>query len=151
MTMQQQEPSRPWQPAAGPEAYRTYRMLSPPQNRRRASCEEVDCERWRHGWLTALDVADPKAAEAANWIRMKSGRKFTFEEVGTAVTFTFPAGQQCFKPHSVPERPFILLVQGGDWRGNPRRVPTVRHSTMDDWVDDFATNQQAIRDRIERG
>lgn len=147
----QQEPSRPWTPDGPPEAYRTYRMFCPPANQRRARCEEVECERWERGWLTALDVSDPKHAEAANWIRLKSGRAFTVTENGTAVTFAFPAGQQCFAKHTVPFKPHLLLVQGGDWRGNPRRVRTVVHATMDDWVDDFATNQQAIRDRIERG
>ncbi len=151
MSRLQREPSRAWTPAAGPEAYQTYRMFSPSSHQRLATCEEVECERWERGWLSALDVSDPECAKVANWIRMKSGRRFTVEEVGTVVTFRFPAGQQCFKKHTVPSRPYLLLVQGGDWRGNPRRVPTRRHVSMDDWVEDFAGNQQAIRDRIERG
>lgn len=137
-------------PDGPPEAYKTYRMVSPPSHRRRATCEEVECERWQKGWTTYLDVSDPQHAEAANWIRMKSGRKFTFTEEGTGVKFFFPAGQQCFGKHTIPFKPHILLVQGGDFRGNPLGTPTRRHVRMDDWVEDFAENQIEVRERIKR-
>lgn len=143
--------SRPFQPDGPAWAYRTFRMLSPASHRRPASCEEVECERWQRGWLTALDVSDPKHAETANWIRLKSGRRFTVDEVGSAVTFSFPPGQSCFAPHTVPFKPHLFLVQGGDWRGNPRNIPVVRHSGVQAWVDDFGENQQAIIDRVQRG
>lgn len=132
-------------------AYKTYRMVSPPSHRRTATCKEVDCERRRKGWTTYLDVADPEHAEAANWIRMKSGRKFTVTEEGTAVSFFFPQGQDCFARHTLPFKPHLLLVHGGDWRGNPMGVPTRKHATMNDWVEDFAENQIAVRERVERG
>ena len=132
-------------------AYKTYRMLSPRSHRRRATCAEVECERWQRGWKTCLDVADPKHAEAANWIRLKSGRSYTVTEVGTAVTFLFPAGQSCFTEHTIPFKPHLLLVQGGDWRGNPRGVPTIQHTSMNNWVEDFTENQAAIRQRVQRG
>lgn len=138
-------------PKGPPEAYKTYRMVSPPSHRRKASCEEVGCIRWKNGWKTCLDVSDPKHAEAATWIRMKSGRKFTVEETGTGVTFYFPPGQDCFRGHTVPYKPHVLLVQGGDWRGNPLGTPTLRHSSMENWVEDFAENQSAVRDRVNRG
>jgi len=140
-----------WQPAGPAWAYKTYRILSPPSHRRKATCEEVECERWRKGWKTCLDVADPKHASAANWIRLHSGLKFTAHEIGTAVTFTFPAGQSCWAGHTVPFKPHLFLVHGGDWRGNPRGVPVVRHSGVQAWVDDFGENQQLIRERIGRG
>lgn len=143
--------SRPWQPDGPAWAYRTYRMLSPASHRRRASCEEVECERWRRGWLTALDITIPAHAEAATWIRMKSGRHYTMQETGSAVTFTFPPGQTCFAAHTIPYKPHLFLVQGGDWRGNPRGVPVVRHSGVQAWAEDFAENQQEIIDRIGRG
>jgi hypothetical protein len=132
-------------------AYKTYRILSPPSHRRKASCEEVECERWRRGWKTCLDVADTKHAEAANWIRLHSGLRFDVHEQGTAVTFTFPAGQSCWAAHTVPFKPHLFLVHGGDWRGNPRGVPVVRHSGAQSWADDFGENQLLIRERIGRG
>jgi len=139
------------QPVGPAWAYKTYRILSPPSHRRPATCEQVDCVRWRKGWKTCLDVADPKHAEAATWIRNKSGRRFTVTEVGTAVTFSFPPGEDCFAGHTVPYKPHLFLVHGGDWRGNPRGVPVLRHSGAQAWADDFGENQQLIKDRIGRG
>lgn len=138
------------QPAGPAWAYKTYRIYSPPSHRRKATCEEVECPNWQRGWLTALDVAVPQQAQLADWIRLSSKRHFSAERVGTTVRFTFPAGQSCFTPHTLPVREPVFLVQGGDWRGNPRAAPTVRHSGIQAWVDDFAENQQAIRDRVER-
>jgi hypothetical protein len=143
--------SRPFAPQGPAEAYKTYRILSPWSRRRPASCREIECERWELGWLTALDVSIPAHAETATWIRMKSGRKFTVAELGTSVTFTFPPGQSCFRQHSVPVREPVFLVHHGDFRGNPRGLPATRHSGVESWVDDFACNQQAIRDRVNRG
>jgi hypothetical protein len=140
-----------FEPVAPAWAYKTYRMVSPPSHRRKAACAEVECERWQKGWTTYLDIADPRHAEAAHWIRARSGRAFTAKENGTGVTFSFPAGQDCFQGHTIPYKPHLLLVQGGDWRGNPRGVPTVQHHSMSDWVEDFAENQSAIHDRVKRG
>lgn len=142
---------RHFEPDGPPEAYKTYRMVSPPSHRRRAACAEVECERWQRGWTTYLDVSDPKHAEAANWIRLKSGRHFTVTEEGTGVAFAFPPGQDCFAQHTVPFKPHLLLVQGGDWRGNPLGTPTRRHTSMNDWVEDFAENQAAVIERVRRG
>lgn len=140
-----------WAPEGPAWAYKTYRIVTPRSHRRPASCAELDCEKWRNGWLTALDAGNPRQAKLADWIRLHSKRSFTVEQIGMAVKFVFPAGQQCFEPHSVRCKPPLYLVQGGDWRGNPRGVATVRHSGIDSWVDDFASNQQAIADRVGRG
>lgn len=143
--------SRPWEPDGPASAYKTYRIVSPPSHLRPATCEEVDCERLAKGWHTYLDVSDPAHASTANWIRLHSGRKYVLEQSGTAVSFFFPPGQQCFIAHRVVDRPPLFLVSGGDWRGNPRGVPTIRHSGVQAWVDDFGENQQAIHDRISKG
>lgn len=140
-----------WQPDGPAWAYRTYRMLSPMSHRRPATCEEVECKWWMNGWTSLLDVSDPKQAGQANWIRLHSKRHFTVTQDGTCVTFTFQPGQNCFNKHTIPYKPHLFLVQGGDWRGNPRSVPVVRHSGVQAWVDDFAENQQAIKDRVGRG
>lgn len=138
-------------PQGPPEAYKTYRMVSPPSHRRPATCAEAECKWWKNGWTSILDVSDPNQARMANWIRLHSQRHFTVHQAENTVTFTFQPGQNCFNKHTVPYKPHLFLVQGGDWRGNPRGVPVVRHSGVQAWVDDFGENQQAIRDRVERG
>lgn len=137
---------------------KTYALSAPVStHRRRASCAEVDCERRARGWATLLDVSSPGHASAANWIRLHSGLSFTVEQVGDAVTFTFPAGQDCFDGlggrHTVPlDREPVYVVRGGDWRTDFRtRLATARRLDAADWVDDFANHQQGLYDAQERG
>lgn len=108
------------------------------------------CDAWRHGWRTVLDVSTPDGRKRANYVRLHSGRAFSVSVVGTIVTLTFPAGQQCFATHRVKEDAAEFYVVGGDWRGNPngQRRRVLRG---DQWVDDFATHQQRLHDAIERG
>lgn len=139
-------------PVGPASAYQTYQIASPlATHYRDATCREVDCERHVKGWNSALDMTREDHAKAATWIRMKSGRAFTVTEAGPIVTFTFPAGQTCFEKHKVPVgRPELYLVRGGDWRGNPRNIPVVRHNA-DTWVDDFANHQDRLKTEHERG
>jgi hypothetical protein len=139
----------PLRPAA---AYRTFQVRQPLASHfRAATCAEVDCRAYAHGWRTQIDVSTELGARQANYIRMHSGRSFTATEAGTLVTFTFPAGQQCFaRHHTSLERPAVFVVHGGDWRGDPRReTPVLR--TPDDWLDQFANHQQQLADRIQEG
>jgi len=131
---------------------KTYALAAPQATHfRRASCQEVECAEYARGWLSMIDVSTPLGQNQAYYIRMRSGRSFTASEVDGMVTFSFPAGQQCFAQHTVPlERDPILFVRGGDWRGNPSGFVR-RHTRAEDWVDDFATHQQAIVDQFEKG
>ena len=64
--------------------------------------------------------------------------------------FTFEAGHKCFAEHQVPlERPELYVLQGGDWRGNPRNEVT-RFSGPDPWVNEFAEHQDRLA-RIVNG
>lgn len=139
-------------PVGPASAYQTYQITSPVATHYRdATCREVDCERYLKGWASALDTTQPGHAAAATWIRMKSGRSFASAESGPIVYFTFPAGQACFQKHKVPVgRPEFYVVRGGDWRGDPRGMPVVRHNA-DTWVDDFQTNQDKLKTMQERG
>jgi hypothetical protein len=49
------------------------------------------------------------------------------------------------------DKPPLFLVRDGDWRGNPRRTRARQHLNPGNWVEDFATHQQAIADEIEKG
>jgi hypothetical protein len=133
-------------------AMRTYALDQPLATHYRvASCAEVECPAWAHGWRMGYDLTDPAKVEAANLIRNKSGRAFTFEVVGTVVTFTFPPGQQCFRVHRVPlEREPLMVVRGGDWRGNPRRERHV-HTSAESFVDEWATDLDKLNTERERG
>lgn len=139
-------------PIGPADAYKTYALAAPISTHRRpASCVEVECDAWRHGWISLIDVSTDIGVQQANYIRLHSGRSFTASEVGTLVTFTFPSGQTCFGEHTVLlEREPIYSVRDGDWRGNPTGR-TRRHVRADDWVDDFANHQQQLADRLERG
>jgi hypothetical protein len=146
-------------PAKLPEhSMKTYALSAPiATHRRAASCAEVACERQARGWRTALDVSVPEHAAAANWIRLHSGLRFTVEQVGDAVTFTFPAGQQCFdglnRRHTAPlEREPFYIVRAGDWRTSWHdRQATARLMHVADWLDDFANHQQQVADAHSAG
>lgn len=137
---------------AGPEAFKTYQVFQPEKTHTRAAtCAEVECPRAANGWRTVLDTSTVQGREQAGWIRMKSGRAFTYVEAGPVVTFTFAAGQRCFGKHRVSlQREPILRVAGGDWRGNPRGEP-VRVLKPRDWVDDFGAHQARLSDERQKG
>jgi hypothetical protein len=143
------------EPAAPVGIFQTYSIAAPRETHwRRATCEEAGCDAHRYGWRTVLDVATDRGHNTAEYIRRMSGRRFTEERTGpTAVTFTFPPGQDCFKAadHRVRlDRQEIYVVRGGDWRGNPtgqRRT----HARPEHWVEDFAENQDHLITLRERG
>lgn len=138
------------QPLGPAQAYKTYQVLAPLSTHfRSASCAEVDCPAHLNGWSTTVDMTTELGQQQADYIRRHSGRHFTGDIVGNLVTFTFAAGQECFREHHLPlDRPAIFLVKDGDWRmsQNPRQ-----HTNADDWVDDFANHQDALKTRLERG
>lgn len=149
--MQGQQPFR-IEPKAGPAAYKTYQIVAPLRTHyRAATCAEVGCERRERGFRTTLDTSKADHARVAKWIEDHSGRKYDRAVMEPMVSYTFPAGQDCFEQHKIPlERDPIYVVRDGDYRGNPRGTrPVTRRA--EDWVDDFATHQQALAERIEKG
>lgn len=137
-------------PNMPPSAYKTYAISAPRSTHTRAAtCAEVDCPNFERGWMTTVDVMTELGARQANYIRMQSGRSFTVTEIGTLVTFTFPAGQKCFQEHRVPlGRPEIYTVRRGDWRTSEL---TRRHANAADWVEDFAEHQDKLATRLQEG
>lgn len=93
------------------------------------TCREANCPHYADGWCMVLDVSQAKHAEAATWIKDKSGRRFfelrsddALEEANKLqargvltvsesfrsillhtppgmVVFIFPPGETCFKEH----------------------------------------------------
>lgn len=135
-------------PAMPAQAYKTYRIVSPPDLLVRAACEQVGCAAYRHGWETAVDEGTPLGRAQADYIRHRSGR--TYLEVGTGeglTVFRFDAYQRCFADHRT--RPETYLVRGGDWRQNRGLIR--RHVRAVDWVEDFALHQDQLNRTIEKG
>lgn len=134
-------------------AMKTYQILAPLSTHwRDATCEEIDCPAMQRGWKTIIDESDKDGQRRAHYIRRISGRQFT-EERGPdgLVTFTFTAGQKCFRQHRTRiERPEHFLVRPGDWRGNPTGQ-YFRHTEPEHWVEDFGEHQQNLADRMEKG
>ena len=141
------------QPLMGPEAYKTYAVVSPLGSHfRKATCAEAGCEHYRDGWQTRVEGLPPEMVHAAK----SSGRKYREQRVAEGETYlVFEAGQPCFRESQhrvrISDRPPLYVVRDGDWRGNPRRTKDRVHHTPDNWLDDFATHQQAIADQIEKG
>lgn len=138
-------------PAGPVQAYKTYGLSAPRATHfRKATCQEVECKAYAHGWVTTVDTSTTLGAQQANYIRLHSGRSFRVNTLGEMVAFTFAPGQQCFAMHKVSlEREPIMVVRGGDWRANLGLIR--RHTRPVDWVDDFAENQQSIVDAQQRG
>lgn len=133
-------------------AFKTYQVVAPPSTHwRPATCAEVDCGGFLHGWRSLIDERTALGQQQAHYIRRESRRKHTEhrDEAGLTV-FDFEAGQRCFAPHKVRlDRPEVYLVRGGDWRGNPAGQVR-RHANAADWTEDFALHQERLADQIER-
>jgi hypothetical protein len=142
----------PQGPAA---AYQTFAIRRPraPDAWVPATCEDIDCEAWRLGWITRVPVANQAMVSAV----LGSGRPYTET---TAVDqaereFLFPPGTPCFKASTHrqlrrPDIPDLFVVRAGDWRGNPtgeRRV----HTRPEDWAEHFQEATVSAAQQIEKG
>ena len=136
-------------PQGKPQDYRTYQLLQPLATHFRvATCEEADCQPHLHGWISTFDESTELGQRQAHYVRNASGRRYTEVRSAALTTFTFEAGQRCFRQHHEPlEREPLAIVKDGDYRmsSNPR------HLRPDDWVDDFANHQDRLNTQRERG
>lgn len=143
-------------PDLPPAAFKTYGMAMPLATHwRPATCDEVECEAYRCGWVTTVDLSTELGQRQAHYIRRDSSRHASEQQESlTLVRFTYAPGQRCFSygEHRLPVgRPARFYVAEGDWRGNPRGLPTRAHARAEDWVDDFATHQDKLATAIQRG
>lgn len=141
-------------PRLSPHLYKSFELIAPPSTHTRpARCEEVECEAHANGWRTAVDVTTPLGVRQANYIYQKSARHFTYEPGEGAVTFTFPAGQQCFAQHRVRlEREPLYVVRNGWAREPSEPLRDYRtHHRGEFWVDEFQESTGQIADARERG
>jgi hypothetical protein len=142
------------QPLGTPEMYKSYTLRRPLGERfwRDVSCEEARCPAQANGWRSLIDERTAFGRQQSHYIRKMSGRRFAEELQSTGLTaFIFEPGQRCFGGHKAPiERDPLCIVQGGDWRGNPRGEVR-RHARPADWVEDFSEHQDRIGAALGRG
>jgi hypothetical protein len=139
-------------PVLDPYQYSTYRVLSPQRTHYRdATCPEVDCPNYLHGWATTIDTTTDRGQSQAYYIRHESGRRSVEECTAPGVVrFVFEPGQMCFGAHYAPVgRPPLYLVQRGDWRV-PLETERV-HKHAEDWADDCQNQTDLLITRLQRG
>ena len=133
------------------QSYKTYSITAPPSTHfRPATCKEVDCPAYMHGWRTVVDERTYLGATQAGYIRREAGRSFTeAKEEGGLTVFTFAPEQVCFQPHQVRlERAEIFSTRGGDWRGATTSSTIYR---PEHWVENFQENQEALKRKLGEG
>jgi hypothetical protein len=143
------------EPTLPVEAMKTYQIRAPlPSHWFPASCEQIRCRSWVDGWLTLVDESTDLGAAQAAYIRADRTRGHDEVRQPDGLTrFVFGPGQRCFQARQHRrrlDRPEIYVVRGGDWRGNPSGTSR-RHARASEWVDDFATHQQGVIEKIGRG
>lgn len=132
------------EPKGPVQAYQTYAATA---QTRPATCREVQCEAHERGWTTMVDLGTDLGRRQANYIRLRSGRAFTFLQDGDRVTFYFKPGQDCFKQHTLPIGA-LYVKRGGDWRATTSPAQQMREA---DWIDDQQETYDKIRTLRERG
>jgi hypothetical protein len=140
------------QPRLPVTAVKTYAIQSPlTTHTRPATCVEVDCPNYRHGWRVHVEAIGPELAHTAR----TTGARFREVRIAEGHTYLeFEAGQICFgaSRHRVSvDRPALFVVRDGDRRGNPRGTPVRQHTKPEFWVEDFAEHQQKLADAQNKG
>lgn len=126
-----------------PRLQTRYSLAKPAATHRRpASCAEVNCKYYREGWQMSVLPGTPLGDRQVHLIK-QSGRRYTMPDrvAGGALLFQFEPGQNCYGTHTVAiERPAFYLVRQGSG-------PTVHHKRPADWVEDFSTHLDKIREQ----
>lgn len=139
-------------PALGPQAFKTYSWQQPLHTHfHRVTCAEVQCKNFQFGWVTIVDIATELGQQQYDYLSHDKSRSWSMDRAGdTLISFTYEPGNEFFdgSPEHEHYRPIgydpVVLVQGGDWRGNPRGTATRIHSSIENWVDDFANHQEQL-------
>jgi hypothetical protein len=143
-------------PQGRPEFYKTYSWNRPLSTHwRQATCEEVRCDDFVNGFLLTIDISTKLGAKQYHYLTHDRERSYTIDEVGLYIrNFIYPPGTRGFAgdkhDHRLPVgREPLLSVRAGDWR--KYLAPAYRHAYIDDWVEDFAENQNRIVEIQKRG
>lgn len=139
-------------PVGAAHQYKTYGASMPLETHWvPATCEEVDCEPYLHGWSIHIE---PLSEQDLHTIQ-KFGYRYQVLHVREGETqWVFEAGQPCFKASTHRKeigRPPLFFTRRGDWRGDPTGERPFVHQRPEDWVDDFATQLDRLRADREKG
>ena len=133
------------EPRLPASARKTFSILMPTKSHwRKASCAEVDCPRYLRGWKSQVEVMTERQ------IHLIKAAKYRYRELSVKPGETwwlFEAGQTCFQAadHRIRlGKPELFVVRDGDWRGNPRRTPELRHKRPEFWVEQFSEHQAKL-------
>lgn len=127
-------------PALPASAMQTHQIDAPLLTHwRAASCEEVDCPDFRHGWGVPLAGKD----EGDIWQLEHCGRSYVRGELpGYGPAYLYEAGQPCFRAsehRTRLDREELFVVRHGDWRVTAREAKQAgqftRFSGADAWMD----------------
>lgn len=139
-------------PGLPASARRTFSILMPTESHwRKATCKEVDCPRYLKGWKARVEVMTPEQ------IHIIKAAKYRYRELSVKPGETwwlFDAGQTCFRAadHMIQlGKPELFVVRDGDWRGNPRGTPTIRHKRPELWVEQFSEHQAKLAKARQAG
>jgi hypothetical protein len=141
-------------PKLGPAYYKTYQVVAPLSTHfRRATCEEVGCEKLALGFKVVVDEKTDLGKRQAAYIRGDRTRQAVESKTPVGLTeFVFVAGNNCFAEHQTRlERQELFIVRDGDRRGNPRGTTPRQHKNAAEWQEDFAEHQSKLHDAQERG
>jgi len=142
------------EPKMAPHRYKTFQITAPLKTHFRPakSCEEVACANWLNGWKTIVDPSTTEGQYHMETINLHlRTHKYTTERLPDGrIAYTFEPGQNCFKlsRHRVRlEREERFFTRSGDYRqlGHPTEL------RADQWQEDFAINQEAVQERLQKG
>ena len=108
-----------------------------------------------NGFTLTIDISTPLGQKQYDFCTHDRERSYTIDEQGMYVRhFIYPPGTRGFAgavhDHRLPVgREPLLFVRAGDWRRY--LAPAYQHAYVDDWVEDFAENQNRITEIQKRG
>ena len=113
-------------------AFTVHQVASPSDRTIIAACEQVGCDRYRHGWIMRFDERTEEGRLYADLIRSGRHRR-TFREHAAKTAdgltvFQFAAHQRCFAEHRT--RPELYVARVGT-------APARRHVRPADFVEDL--------------
>lgn len=145
-------------PEIGPEHYKSYSLAAPLETHwKNATCEEYECDEFVYGFVLTVDISTQMGERQYDYITHDRSRKYSMQKVdATVFKFVYGPGNEGFGAkhgeHKVGlGRTPLLLVEEGDFRGNPRGTPARVHVREQDWAEDFALHVDKLNTAIQRG
>lgn len=120
---------------------KTYRTSSPVTSQQHIlTCQEADCKNYQNGWRIRVEGLPADLLHLVT----HSGRSYRRVQITADETWlVFGSEQKCFEQHINPIRPAFYYSKD--------RNGVRTHTKAEFWVEEYAENLEAIRDKIEKG